>query len=148
MLELTLRLVFSLAVVLGLMLLLAKIGSRRFRGQHSALVRVLHRQPLTRGTSVSVVAVGSRILVLGTTEQQVRVLTELDPDEVELPESAIAAVQQLPAPAPVVGAHRAVVPAQAAARTAGRASEGGLAGSVLSPDTWRQALAAATRRAS
>ena len=148
MLELTLRLVFSLAVVLGLMLLLAKIGSRRFRGQHSALVRVLHRQPLTRGTSVSVVAVGSRILVLGTTEQQVRVLTELDPDEVELPVSAAEAVRQLPAPAPVAGAHRADVPAQAAARTAGRASDGALAGSVLSPDTWRQALAAATRRAS
>ena len=48
MLELTLRLVFSLAVVLGLLLLIAKISSRRFKGQHDSLVRVIHRQPLMR----------------------------------------------------------------------------------------------------
>jgi flagellar protein FliO/FliZ len=153
-LELTLRLVFSLAVVLGLLLLIAKLGSRRFRGQHGALVQVLHRQPLTRGTSVSVVAVGSRVLVLGTTEQQVRVLAELDPDEVALPQELLeveAEVVPTPPTAPVPGAHRADVPAVTAARTAARASrtaDGPLAGSVLSVDTWRQALAAATRRAS
>ena len=157
MLELTLRLVFSLAVVLGLLLLIAKLGSRRFRGQHGALVQVLHRQPLTRGTSVSVVAVGSRVLVLGTTEQQVRVLAELDPDEVALPQELLeVAAEVVPAApaapaAPAPGAHRADVPAVTAARSAARASraaDGPLAGSVLSVDTWRQALAAATRRAS
>lgn len=154
MLELTLRLVFSLAVVLGLLLLIAKLGSRRFRGQHGALVQVLHRQPLTRGTSVSVVAVGSRVLVLGTTEQQVRVLAELDPDEVALPQELLeveAEVVPAAPAAPAPGAHRADVPAVTAARSAARASRAAdvpLAGSVLSVDTWRQALAAATRRAS
>ncbi|MGZ4464411.1 MAG: flagellar biosynthetic protein FliO [Nocardioides sp.] len=153
MLELTLRLVFSLAVVVGLLLLLAKFGSRRMRGQHGALVRVLHRQPLTRTTSVSVVTVGSRVLVLGTTEQQVRVLAELDPEEVD------AAVLE-PAAPPVRGAHRADRPAVPAAPTpvaeaapdkpvlVPAPATGALAGSVLSPDTWKQALAAATRRAS
>ena len=82
MLELAIRLVFSLAVVLGLLALLTKFGSRRFRGRNDAMVQVLHRQHLSRGTAVSVVTVGSRILVLGTTEHQVHVLAELEPDEV------------------------------------------------------------------
>ncbi len=152
MVELTVRLVLSLSLVVGLLLLLARFGGRRFRGKNDAMVRVLHRQHLSRSTAVSVVAVGNRVLVLGTTDQQVRVLAELDPEEVadahdvagaevlslvpeELPEPA-------PAPAAVRGSHRAP-----GARRAER-SEGALTGSVLSPDTWRQALAAATRRAS
>ena len=68
-------------------------------------------------------------------------LTELDPDEVELP---VAAPRALATPA--VGAHRAdtaALPRLVAAR-----ADGALAGSVLSAATWRQALAAATRRAS
>jgi len=47
------------------------------------VVRVLHRQPLTRGSGVAVVEVAGRMLVLGTTEQQVSLLTELDPFELE-----------------------------------------------------------------
>ncbi|GAB3761225.1 flagellar protein FliO/FliZ [Nocardioides ginsengisegetis] len=143
MLELTVRLVFSLAVVVGLLLLIARFGSKRMRGHHGALVRVLHRQPLTRTTSVSVVTVGSRVLVLGTTEQQVRVLAELDPSEVAQPAVPEVVV-------PVAGKRRAdvvekptLVPAKGSAT-----APGPLAGSVLSPDTWKQALAAATGRAS
>ena len=138
MLELTLRLVLSLALVLGLMMLLARLVSRRTGGQRGDLVTVLHRQPLSRGSSVSVVSVGSRVLVLGTTEQQVRVLAELDPEEV--PELSARPTTVL---APVRGSHRAEVPVAAPARPSGP-----LAGSVLSPATWRQALSAATRRAS
>ena len=81
MLELTVRLIASLAVVVGLLLLLAKVGGRRMRGRAGSLVQVVHRQPLSRSSAVSVVTVGSRVLVLGTTEHQVTVLTELDPDE-------------------------------------------------------------------
>ncbi len=166
MLELAIRLVFSLAVVLGLLFLLTKFGSRRFRGNKDALVQVVHRQHLSRGTAVSVVTVGSRVLVLGTTEHQVRVLAELDPDEVaeHLPETiadgeiltlvpTTDGAIELAAPRPA-GAHRAAAPAgrQAPAkggrRAATRAPEGALTGSVLSVDTWRQALAAATGKAS
>src|SRR6478609_1676808 len=82
MLELAVRLVFSLAVVLGLLLLVARFSARRFRGGKDALVQVVHRQHLSRGAAVSVVTVGSKVLVLGTTEHQVRVLTELDPEDV------------------------------------------------------------------
>ncbi len=73
------RMVVSLAVVLGLLLLLARLGSRRFQGRAGSPVKVLHRQSLTRGSSVAVVTIGSRVLVLGTTDQQVRMLAELDP---------------------------------------------------------------------
>ena len=158
MLELTVRLIASLAVVVGLLLLLARFGGRRFRGRSGDLVRIVHRQPLTRTSAVAVVAVGSRLLVLGTTEQHVSILTELDPDELgelgselggELGEvvspDGTEVVLDIPrltvAPAaPRPGAHRAGTPA--------RAPQGALAGSVLSAQTWRQALAVATGKAS
>ena len=139
MLELTLRLVFSLAVVIGLLLLLARLSSRRFRGGSDAMVRVLHRQPISRHNAVTVVSVGSRVLVLGTTEHEVRVLTELDPTELE----ETAAIAALPAARPR-GAHRAGRDDVPVITTS--TPRGPLTGSVLSPATWRQALAAATGR--
>jgi flagellar protein FliO/FliZ len=81
--ELTIRLVFSLAVVLGLLLLCARLAGRRFQGRQDAMVQVVHRQPISRNASVSVVNVGGRVLVLGTTDQEVRLLAELDPSEVD-----------------------------------------------------------------
>src|SRR4051795_2907586 len=96
MLELTVRLVVSLAIVVGLLLLLVRFGGRKFRGQADALVRVVHRQPLSRTSAVAVVTVGSRVLVLGTTEHQVSILTELEPDELEI---------ELPVELPVVTEH-------------------------------------------
>jgi flagellar protein FliO/FliZ len=155
-LELTVRLVVSLAFVLGLLLLLARFGSRRFRSNRDAMVRVLHRQPLSRSSAVAVVAVGQRVLVLGTTEQQVRVLAELDPEEAAELVSEADVVTLVPpggpdtsAPVTLPGAHRAAVPVVRTSTPGTRRAEGPLTGSVLSADTWRQALAAAaTRRSS
>ena len=138
MIELAVRLVLSLSVVLGLLLLLARFGGRKFRGNRDAMVQVLHRQHLTRSSTISVVSVGSKVLVLGTTEHQVRVLTELDPDEVEFPELEPALED---AENPVSSKSLVSVPKQGV-------SSSSLAGSVLSVDTWKQALAAATKRAS
>lgn len=81
MTELALRMVASLAVVVGLLILTARLAGRKFRGSSDSLVTVLHRQALSRTSAVSVVSVGTRLLVLGTTEQQVRVLAELDPTD-------------------------------------------------------------------
>ncbi|WP_309649218.1 flagellar biosynthetic protein FliO [Nocardioides sp.] len=188
MTELVVRLVFSLAVVLGLLLLTARLGARRFKGRAGSPVRVLHRQALSRTSSVTVVTVGSRVLVLGTTEQQVRVLAELDPHELEdlgdtgdtgsevdlapvahlvsAPTTSSAGFatllhDQLEAPAaptpPSPGRHAAPRSHAAQRRTASRRAappsttapaEGALAGSVLSPQTWRQALQAVSGRAS
>ena len=143
MLELTIRLIVSLAIVVGLLLLLAKFGARKFRGNAGALVHVVHRQALSRTSSVSVVTVGSRVLVLGTTEQQISVLTELDPDELELEDVAeltlVAEVEQSE-PAPMLAAPRSHRGARRAATPSGP-----LAGSVLSPQTWKQALSAVSR---
>jgi len=139
MLELAIRLVFSLAVVLGLLALLTKFGSRRFRGRNDAMVQVLHRQHLSRGTAVSVVTVGSRILVLGTTEHQVHVLAELEPDEV---------MEHLADTVADVDTDDAAADDAAEVLTLPASSESALSGSVLSIDTWRQAFAAASRKAS
>jgi flagellar protein FliO/FliZ len=133
MLGLVVRLVCSLALVLGLLLLIARFAGRRFQGRTGAPVQVLHRQPISRGSSVTVVTVGTRILVLGSTEQHVTLLTELEPDEIDLPEEAPELLHEAPAS---TGNPRA--------RAAGPRS-GPLSGSLLSPQTWRQALAAATR---
>lgn len=171
MIELAVRLVFSLAVVVGLLLLVVRVGSRRFRGRNGAMVQVVHRQSLSRSSTVTVVTVGTRVLVLGTTEQQVTVLAELEPDEIELAddlgadgsddesddEGTVAelrparALRVAPQPRPARPLRSVAVPAT---RSVGRhaavpeSPAGALTGSVLSPDTWRQALAAATRRIS
>ena len=139
MIAIALRLVFSLAVVVGLLLLLARFAGRRFQGKNGAVIQVVHRQQLTRGTGVAVVTVGERVLVLGTTEQNVTLLTEMEPDELQL-EPALAPDLE-PGFGPELGPdtesriERGLV--------AARATDGALAGSVLSAETWRQALRAA-----
>jgi flagellar protein FliO/FliZ len=82
MIALTLRLVFSLAIVLGLLILCARFAGRRFQGRGDALIQVVHRQSIGRHSAVSVVNVGGRVLVLGSTDQEVRLLAELDPEDV------------------------------------------------------------------
>lgn len=162
MVVLLVRLLVSLAVVVGLLLLLTRLSARRLRGSRDALVRVVHRQALSRGSSVAVVTVGSRVLVVGMTEHQVQLLTELDPEELldsealldatepadltATDEPALPGVPEEPeAPlAPV-----AALPSRTTARAAGRharTADTALAGSLLSAQTWRQAYAAATGR--
>jgi flagellar protein FliO/FliZ len=142
MLELTIRLVVSLAIVVGLLLLLARFGARRFRGQAGALVRVVHRQPLSRTSAVAVVTVGSRVLVLGTTEQQVSILTELEPEELEIDLPEVGALEpDTPDVRPVRQ------PLEAADLVDAIEPRDPLAGSVLSAQTWRQAFQVATQAA-
>ncbi|MCW2848603.1 MAG: hypothetical protein JWR90_2577 [Marmoricola sp.] len=166
MVELAVRLVFSLAVVVGLLLLTVKVGGRRFRPRNGAAVRVIHRQALSRGTAVAVVEVGNRVLVLGTTEHQVNLLTELQsgdlggaelslveavPEQLRAPAApAVALDQALPAEAVLSETEeRPAAPTRRAGSHAARPlPTGPLAGSVLSVQTWRQALSVATGRAS
>lgn len=185
MLELTIRLIVSLAIVVGLLLVLARLGARRFNGSSKAMVHVMHRQQLSKASSLAVVSVGGRVLVLGTTEHQITVLAELDPDELDDTafgvQGADALAEDLPEDLPddlpgdppedppedlpgfaaqeperetPPGSRRrilAVVPSER--RTVGKhaldvpSTSGPLAGSILSPQTWRNALTAATRGA-
>ena len=77
------RLLISLVVVFGLMALAARAVRRRglTGGGTSATTRieVLARQGLGRTSSVQLVRVAGRTLVLGVTEQSVQVLGEADP---------------------------------------------------------------------
>jgi flagellar protein FliO/FliZ len=83
--ELVLRIAFSLLIVLLLMWGLAKLARRPLtggRGGPGALA-VITRQQLGRGSSVAVVRVADRALVLGITDNQVSLLGEADLAAVE-----------------------------------------------------------------
>mgnify|MGYP003350055048 CR=1 FL=1 len=82
--ELAVRLVGSLALVVGLLLLIARFANRRFKAPSGAAIQVVQRQALGRGQGVAVISVGTRVLVLGTTEQQITLLAEVEPDEIGL----------------------------------------------------------------
>ena len=116
MLELVLRIGFSLLVVLGLLWVLAKVARRPLAGRGGGAIAVLARQQLTRGSTVAVVRVGDRALILGVTDGQVSLLGEADPASVDspAPRRETVALQDLPA--------------------------GRLNGSLLSPQTWSQTV--------
>lgn len=137
--DLAFRLLGSLIVVVGLLLLIARGVNRRFKAPAGATVQVVHRQALGRGQGVAVVSVGTRVLVLGTTEHQVTLLAEVEPEEV--------GIEVLDEDTENDAAQTAT---EAAVPTPFRTTPGGaLAGSVLSPQTWKQTLAAvAGKRAS
>jgi len=131
--ELVLRIGFSLLVVFGLMWGLAKVARRGGVGRRgSGNLSVLNRQSLTRGSSVAVVQVADRALILGVTDTQVSLLGETDLDafghephgrhEPHDPAGGTAGV--LPVMHPTVLPHHG----------------GKLDGSLLSPRTWGSTL--------
>ncbi|HVW34889.1 MAG TPA: flagellar biosynthetic protein FliO [Acidimicrobiia bacterium] len=63
----------------------AASGARRGLRRRPAAVEIVSRHGLTRGASITVVRMGTRGLVLGVTEHQVSLLTEIDPEELEAP---------------------------------------------------------------
>lgn len=115
MVELAVRLVASLAVIVGLLMLVVRIGGRRFRGSGDAMVKVVHRQALGRSTAVSVVEVAGRRLVLGTTEQQVTVLADLGTEPADPPAELPAAEAPAARPLPEAPAAQPLPEAPAAA---------------------------------
>jgi len=97
MIELALRVVLSLAVVLGLLWMISRLTAKRLGGRRGGLVQVHARQPLGRSASVNIVTVGGKTLLIGVTENTVNLITELDADVVE--QAAIAPVVSLVAAA-------------------------------------------------
>jgi flagellar protein FliO/FliZ len=124
--ELVLRITFSLLVVLGLMWGLAKLARRPLTGGRggAGALAVLTRQQLGRGSSVAVVRVADKALVLGITDNQVSLLGEADLATVE---------QQL---------HHPVHEKRAAVELPGAVPlpHDPLDGSALSPRTWSSAV--------
>lgn len=123
MIELAIRIAFSLLIVVGLLWGLAKLARRPLSVSRGGMLTVLARQQLTRGASVAVVQVADRALVLGVTDSGVTLLGDADLDLLEdfRPEPASrrepVEVDLMQAPVRPV-----------------------MAGSALSPATWRQAM--------
>ena len=127
MFELVLRIGFSLLVVFGLMWGLARVARRGGVGRRgSGNLSVLNRQSLSRGSSVAVVQVADRALILGVTDTQVSLLGETDlgafGHEPHPPHEAAGGV--LPPVHPTVLPHHG----------------GKLDGSLLSPRVWGSTL--------
>jgi flagellar protein FliO/FliZ len=164
------RMLLALVVVLGIMWCLARWARKPLGvGKADRVMAVLARQQLSRGSSVAVLRVMDRALVLGVTEQGIRLITEteLAPIEDALVVDAASArgwPRLRPAPLELTDAGAvdgdavdgavldgavldgAVLDGAVGARPVGRlrpAPAGRLDGSVLSPNTWRQLLSAA-----
>ncbi|GIE27949.1 hypothetical protein Ait01nite_009940 [Actinoplanes italicus] len=130
MIPLVLRVTFALLVVLLLMWLLARAVRRPYLMRRTGPLTVLDRQQLGRGSSVAVVRVADRALVLGVTDQQVNLLGEADVDAFETePEEHRDHLEVEPD-----GLH-AKLPGRHPLSLGGR-----LDGSLLSPRTWSSTL--------
>jgi flagellar protein FliO/FliZ len=96
MVELTLRVLCSLTVVFILLWALARLARRGTGGHGAALLTVLARQQLSRSSSVAIVKVADRALVLGVSDAGVSLLADADAHLFEEP----AAVDR---PSPLAG---------------------------------------------
>jgi flagellar protein FliO/FliZ len=77
------RLLLSLAFVAGVLWFGARLAKKRGLGQGNGLIEVVARQRMGRASSVTVVRIAGRVLVVGATEEQVTLLAEVDGDVVE-----------------------------------------------------------------
>ncbi len=130
---LVIRLVVSLAIVVGLLLLLSRVVSGRFKGRSGAAIQILHRQPITRTSTIAVISVAGRVLLVGATEHEITLLSELDPDQLDVvmrdAEPRGSGPDSSGTDAPI-----------------GLGNGGRLDGSILSTNTWRQAWAAVNKK--
>jgi flagellar protein FliO/FliZ len=79
------RLVLSLAFIAAVLwfAFAARFAQKRGLGQGNGLIEVVARQRMGRASSVSVVRIADRVLVVGSTEEQVTLLAEVDGDVIE-----------------------------------------------------------------
>jgi flagellar protein FliO/FliZ len=120
------RLVFSLGLIAAVLFFASRLAAKRGLGGTSGLIEVVARQRMGRASSVSVLRVAGRVLVVGATDEQVTLLAEVEEDEVQ---AALAASPRATAAGAPDGA-TAVSPRGV------RAGSGALAGSVLDRGAW------------
>jgi flagellar protein FliO/FliZ len=140
------RMLLALVFVLGVMWLLARWARKPMGGKADRVMAVLARQQLSRTSSVTVLRVMDRALVLGVTEQGVQLITETELSAIE---DALATdaetgrswprLRMIPAGGPAAEDAEDSRPE----RPASRQVAAGLDGSVLSAKTWRQLVSAA-----
>ena len=120
------RLILSLAFVGGVLWFAARLARKRGLGSTGGLVEVVARQRMGRTSTVNVLRIADRVLVVGATEEQVTLLAELDGDAVETSLAERAATAS-----PAEGG-----PAVPAPRPGGVRVGGALAGSVFDRQGW------------
>ena len=145
------RVLVSLAAVLGVMWVIARRMRVGGKTRATKLIEVLGRQQVSKGASVAVVRIGEQALILGVTDNQVSVLADTDLAAaravVAENETTRRAGSRRPAghsvrlgkaapTAPTV----ATVPAATAVAPETPARPTALAGSALSPATWKQTI--------
>ncbi|HMO10171.1 MAG TPA: flagellar biosynthetic protein FliO [Actinotalea sp.] len=163
-----LRVLLSLAVVLGLLWWLARrTAGTRVRARQ-ATVSVVGRHSLSRHAGVAVVEVEGRRLLLGVTDHGISLLselttasaavtdrTEIDPDElarmVGLDEDEVAHAGVVVSPTDVPTGLSGLAPTPLSRRPAARTPavpmpRHPLEGSILDAKTWRQAVVAVQER--
>ena len=126
-----LRLVLCLAFIAAMLLFASRVAKKRGLGGATGVIEVVARQRMGRASSVSVLRVAGRVLVVGATEQQVTLLAEVEDDEME---AALAAQVR-----PLAEGETTELPV-ARRPVPSRAGTGALAGSVLDRGTWTSAL--------
>ncbi|GAB2476562.1 FliO/MopB family protein [Jatrophihabitans fulvus] len=148
------RLLVSLAAVLGVMWVIARRARKGMKGKGDRVVEIIDRASLGRSSSVAVVRVNDRAFVLGVADQQVSLLGETDLAESlaakgETPSArkrtshrapAAPARKAVPSERLQVPATRVPAAAPAPAEPVAARTTGPLAGSALSPQTWRQTV--------
>jgi flagellar protein FliO/FliZ len=154
MLALAGNVTLALGAVLGLMWLLARMSRKPLKARAAGPLAVLARQQLSRSSSVAVVRVGDKALVIGVTDTQVSLLGEADltamTDALAPVESVSRTPVDLTAGAGVVGAgvvgpddiaaNEATDSDLAAVTDLGTRRAGAFSGSALSPATWKQTV--------
>jgi flagellar protein FliO/FliZ len=149
MLALAGNVTLALGAVLGLMWLLARMSRKPLKARAAGPLAVLARQQLSRSSSVAVVRVGDKALVIGVTDTQVSLLGEADLTAVTDALAPVESVSRTPvdltAGAGVVGpddiaANEATDSDLAAVTDLGTRRAGAFSGSALSPATWKQTV--------
>jgi flagellar protein FliO/FliZ len=144
---LLLRVIVSLALVLAVLWFAAKgLRSSQRRSRAGVDVDVLTRQPLAQKSSLAIVRLGDRALVLGVTESRVDLLHETALADVLVPYQAGAdecdgsvtvTTADVGAVSEATPRSLPPLPVQSSVQ---RRDSGPLAGSALSPQTWRSAV--------
>ncbi|MFQ1000303.1 FliO/MopB family protein [Modestobacter sp. SSW1-42] len=121
------RLVLCLGFIAAVLLYASKLAKKRGLGGATGVIEVVARQRMGRTSTVSVLRVAGRVLVVGSTEEQVTLLAEVEDEELQ---TALAA--QLRPLEVTEDADRAPVTRRMPVPT----GHGALAGSVLDKSTW------------
>ena len=121
------RLVLCLGLIAAVLFFASRVAKKRGLGGPTGVIEVVARQRMGRASSVSVLRVAGRVLVVGSTEEQVTLLAEVEDDELQ----AAMAAQVRPA-----GTTDGLDTAPGRPLVAACTGSGALAGSVLDRGTW------------